>query len=66
MKKLLYLPISLLVASCATQPVVTTGPLDAPAATRRYADPGPAPAVKPKPAPVHGGKAGFQNIETAQ
>jgi hypothetical protein len=60
------LPIILMVASCATQPVVTTGPLDAPAATRRYADPGTAPAVQPKPAPVHGGKPGFQNIETAQ
>ena len=61
----LLLLSSLLLVSCATQPVVTTGPLDAPAATRRYADPGSAPAVKSRPAPVHGGKPGVQNIETA-
>ena len=63
--KLLHFAIALLLVSCTTEPVVRTGPLEAPAATRRYADPGPAPATVAKPAPVHGGRPGFQNIETA-
>lgn len=65
MRSLALLPL-LLLASCASrQPVVTQGPIDAPAATRRYADPGPAPARPTKPAPSHGGGSGYQNIETA-
>lgn len=63
MRLFLLLP-SLLLASCATQPVITQGPVDAPAATRRYSDPGRAPA-RTVPAPTHGGGSGYQNIEIA-